>query len=514
MIKFRFAFLLILFAQIMLSFVLITSCKKTDDSIPTLMFTENFSYEEGNNGHQVVRIPVSLSSKTSSDVILKYSTTDGTAIAGEDYISVEEGELIIEAGKTESFIEITFIGDEVYETDEYLFIIVNRLTNAKLEQSQLKVFILNDDPFIPQVVFSERFFFLEDDAAQKTVEIPVRLSGPSDKTITLRWETQEKTARNSEDFEAVANQILTFNPGETQKNISITIFGDQLFEMDDMFEIHFKDVQFATLENTFTKVIILNDDTFEPDSDENGTITPDNYPLFDLIWNDEFNATNINTNNWGYNTGAGGWGNNELQTYTSSAQNSFIENGKLHIRATKTNDNYFSARLLTQGKQEFLYGRIDIRAKMPYGQGIWPALWMLGANFPQVGWPRCGEIDIMEYLGHEQSKVHGTVHYFNSGHRSNTAHYNNPGGQSFHDSFHVFTIVWQENAIRWYVDYNLFHEVKDTEVAFEAFTKPHFFIFNLAVGGNWPGYPNANTVFPQEMIVDYVRVFQSQAINH
>jgi beta-glucanase (GH16 family) len=488
---------------------IITSCKKTDETIPSLLLAETISIEEGNNGNQLVKIQVALSSKSSSNVVLTYSTTDGTAIAGEDYLAVEEAQLIIESGQTESFIELTFIGDNVYETDEYFQIIVNGLTNAKLEQSQMRVFILNDDLFIPKILFPERSFFVEGNDGSKTIDIAIGLSGPSEETVQLKWETVENTARAAEDFEAMMDQTLTFLPGETQKTIQLSLLGDDIFEMDDVIEIHFDEVQFASLENPFTKVIILNDDSYLPETAEDGTITPDQYPLFDLVWSDEFNTAEINTNNWGYNTGAGGWGNNELQTYITSSQNSFVENGKLHIKATKSNDNYFSARLITQGKQEFTYGRIDIRAKLPYGQGIWPALWMLGANFPQVGWPRCGEIDIMEYLGHEQSKVHGTVHYFNSGHRSKTDHYILGGGQSFHDAFHVFTIVWQENAIRWYVDYELFHEVKDTEIAYEAFTKPQFFIFNLAVGGNWPGYPNATTVFPQEMIVDYVRVFQS-----
>jgi len=122
--------------------------------------------------------------------------------------------------------------------------------------------------------------------------------------------------------------------------------------------------------------------------------------------------------------------------------------------------------------------------------------------------PRCGEIDIMEYLGHIQSQTHGTVHYYESGHKYKGSNYTLPDNQSFHDGFHVFSIVWQENTIKWYVDYQLFYQVTDSDISFDAFRLPQFFIFNVAVGGNWPGYPDATTVFPQTMQVDYVRVFQ------
>jgi beta-glucanase (GH16 family) len=227
-----------------------------------------------------------------------------------------------------------------------------------------------------------------------------------------------------------------------------------------------------------------------------------------LSWSDEFDGTSINLENWGYNIGGGGWGNNELQVYTSSSVNSNVQDGKLNITATQIQNTYYSARLITQGKREFRYGRIDIRAKLPIGRGIWPALWMLGANFNTVGWPRCGEIDIMEYLGHEPWKVHGSIHYFDTGHKSRTRSYALTTNDNFNDKFHIFSIVWQENSIRWYVDYQLYHEIKDTDIKFEAFRLPQFFIFNVAVGGNWPGNPDATTVFPQTMSVDYIRVFQ------
>jgi beta-glucanase (GH16 family) len=164
--------------------------------------------------------------------------------------------------------------------------------------------------------------------------------------------------------------------------------------------------------------------------------------------------------------------------------------------------------MVTKGKREFTYGRIDIRAKMPYGQGIWPALWMLGGNIGSVSWPACGEIDIMEYLGHDVAKIYGTVHYDKNGHQYTGGSSSLASGDGYDQKFHVFTIVWQQSGLTWYRDYIKYFEVSASAINYAAFTLPQFFIFNVAVGGNWPGNPNSSTVFTQTMQVDYVRVFQ------
>jgi beta-glucanase (GH16 family) len=494
--------------QVILILSMITSCSKAEEENPVLSIPENVSVNEGTETTNFAVINITLSTSSKKEVTLNWSTSDGTATAEDDYIGQDEKTLVFSPGETSKEIRIEIVKDTIYETEEYFFVVAGSLKNASLVQSQCKITILNDDNFVPKIQISERLFFNEGNATPLQAKIPVRLSGPAQTVISLKWSTISGTAKPGEDYIAVENEPMVFSPGETEKFATVDLINDLIFEMDDNFTIQFSEIQNATAEENSTKVIILNDDTFSVEMTDEGAITPNSYPQFQLAWSDEFDGTAINQDNWGYNIGAGGWGNEELQFYTASPLNSFVEEGKLNIVATKLYNAYNSARLLTQGKKEFTYGRIDIRAKMPYGQGIWPALWMLGANISQIGWPRCGEIDIMEYLGHRQNETHGTVHYFDGGHRYKGGTYALPTSQSFHDKFYVFSIVWQENAIRWYVNYELFYEIKDTEIKYEAFRLPQFFIFNVAVGGRWPGYPNETTVFPQRMIVDYVRVFQ------
>ena len=178
---------------------------------------------------------------------------------------------------------------------------------------------------------------------------------------------------------------------------------------------------------------------------------------------------------------------------------------------------YTSSRLKTQGKQNFLYGRIDIRARLPEGQGMWPALWMLGSNFSEVSWPKSGEIDIMEMVGgsNREYTVHGTAHWNNGGINADysPAYYGGSktktDGKTLADQFHVFSIVWTRDSIIWYLDDVQYHIMAlNNSADLAPFRKEFFFIFNIAVGGNWPGYPDSTTVFPQRMVVDYVRVFQ------
>ena len=240
---------------------------------------------------------------------------------------------------------------------------------------------------------------------------------------------------------------------------------------------------------------------------------------YTLVWNDEFDGTAVDPASWRYETGDGtdyglpaGWGNNEKQLYTNSSDNSGIEtDGDLSVLAIKAlEDNtggYTSARLSTKDLISIRFGLLEIRAKLPEGQGIWPAIWMLGGNIDQVGWPSCGEIDIMELVGHLPKTSHGTAHYNENGHLYKGSSY--VIQNKFSEEFHVFSIFWDNNIIRWYVDYNKFFELGSTDVGSTyPFNDPFFFIMNIAVGGNWPGDPDATTVFPQEMQVDYVRVFQ------
>lgn len=240
------------------------------------------------------------------------------------------------------------------------------------------------------------------------------------------------------------------------------------------------------------------------------------YEGLTLVWADEFNGTSVSENDWAFEIGRGGngWGNNELQYYRK--ENASIEDGHLVITARRENFEgaaYTSTRMITKGKREFKYGRIDIRARLPKGQGIWPALWMLGSNISTVSWPACGEIDIMEMIGGQgrEKTVHGTLHWDNNGTHACTC--DKPGyslsNGTFHDNFHVFSIQWTETAITWYVDDVQFNKIDITPAELSEFQNSFFFIFNVAVGGNWPGSPDSSTIFPQSLVVDYVRVFQS-----
>ena len=236
-----------------------------------------------------------------------------------------------------------------------------------------------------------------------------------------------------------------------------------------------------------------------------------------LTWSDEFNGaagSAPNGANWNFETGAGGWGNNELQNYTSSRQNSALDgNGNLVITARQEGSGYTSARLTTKGKVQPQYGHLEARIKIPRGQGIWPAFWMLGGQFPGTPWPDSGEIDIMENVGYEPHLVHGTLHgpgY--SGGAGIGAAYTHPQGWSFADDFHTFAIDWEPGRISWSVDGNVYQTRTTADVGGNpwVYDQPFFFILNVAVGGNWPGYPDGTTQFPQQMVVDYVRVYDSQ----
>ena len=243
---------------------------------------------------------------------------------------------------------------------------------------------------------------------------------------------------------------------------------------------------------------------------------------YTLRWADEFDGPARNVPDpakWDYDIGGNGWGNNELETYTRRSENAFLDgDGHLIIKVIKETltgpdgikRDYTSSRLLTKGKFTQRYGRLEARIKVPFGQGIWPAFWMLGADIDQVGWPSCGEIDIMENVGREPAVNHGSLHgpgY--SGGSPLTGIYTLPAGQKFADDFHTFAIEWEPTAVRFYVDDNLYQTRTPADLSGKrwAFDHPFFVILNVAVGGNFPGNPDDTTTFPQTMTVDFVRVY-------
>ena len=258
-------------------------------------------------------------------------------------------------------------------------------------------------------------------------------------------------------------------------------------------------------------ITLINDDEHFFTIPENGYSTPETYEGMTLAWSDEFDGPNINSNNWTFEigTGNGGWGNNELQYYQEA--NTSIIDGNLVIEARREtigSSSYTSSRLITKDKQSFQYGRVDIRAVMPKGQGLWPALWMLGSNFSQVGWPDCGEIDIMEMKGGEYSDnlVYGTAHWEQGGHVFYGQTITNDSGKLSED-YHVYSLIWDEESISWFFDDVNYNSVDITPDALSAFREEFFIILNIAVGGDFPGSPDNTTIFPQWMIIDYIRVF-------
>jgi beta-glucanase (GH16 family) len=245
---------------------------------------------------------------------------------------------------------------------------------------------------------------------------------------------------------------------------------------------------------------------------------------YSLVWSDEFNTSNgsqPDATKWTYDTGGNGWGNNELEYYTNRAQNAQIQNGNLVITAQQENytgndgvtRNYTSARLKTQGLFAQALGRFEARIKIPKGQGIWPAFWMVGSDIGTAGWPQCGEIDIMENIGKEPGMVHGSLHGPSTTALTSdlTSTMALTAGQNFSDDFHLYAVEWEPGVVRFYVDSNLYATFNSGQWPAGGkwvFDHPFFIILNVAVGGNWPGPPDATSTFPQTMLVDYVRVYK------
>jgi len=257
--------------------------------------------------------------------------------------------------------------------------------------------------------------------------------------------------------------------------------------------------------------------TYSCDTDETQTVVN----FTELVMSDEFDTDGVIDNSiWSYDIGTGenGWGNNELQYYTDRPENISVQNGILIIKAEKESfegSSYTSARIVTKAKFEQKYGRFEARIRLPYGQGIWPAFWLLGNDIDEVGWPNCGEIDIMEYRGQNPSIVLGTLHgpgY--SGGNSISKSYDLVNDR-FDTGFHVFGIEWGPEYINFYVDEVLYNQLTPSDVTGDwVYDHPFYILINLAVGGNFVGSPNSETVFPQTMLVDYVRVYKNNFENN
>ena len=346
----------------------------------------------------------------------------------------------------------------------------------------------------------------------------VSLNKTTSVPVSVDYSFVDGTAISPRDYTAT-NGTVAIPANQAQAQINVPIKADPSDTRQDnlKFTIQLSNPKAATLSLlSAAEGIIMTEDGTNLTTDNAGYSTPLTYPGYTLAWKDEFDGTALDLNAWNQEVGngSGGWGNNELEYYTSSTKNTFLSNGKLIIEARKeavSGFNYTSGRMTTQNKKDFTFGRIDIRAKLPVAKGIWPALWMLGSNINTVSWPACGEIDIMELIGTYPNRTYGTLHWKPvSGTNTNKGSEYNLATGNFSQQFHVFSIIWSQDMIKWLVDDQLFLTITkaDFGAANYPFNASQFLIFNVAVGGNWPGPPDASTTFPQRMFVDYVRVFQ------
>ncbi len=340
---------------------------------------------------------------------------------------------------------------------------------------------------------------------------------PSNLTVEITIATDDSGEVN---FRANADNavLYEFELGTSDNDTGSSSNGDFdfVYENTGMYTVEIKAYGNS---GRFIKVErIVNVISGDPDTSGEGYVTPITYEGWNLIWNDEFDGSVLNQDIWSYQNGNGcpdlcGWGNNELEYYRS--QNSWVNNGLLTIEAREESfdiNDYTSGKLITQGKKAFTYGRVDVRAKLPRGKGLWPAIWMLGTNITSVSWPACGEIDIMEMVGGNggEKTSYGTAHWRNTDNQHASAGDNTSVIDGLDQKFHVYSIIWNEQHIQWLLNDAPFYTLNITGAEMSAFHNPFYMILNVAVGGNWPGSPNSATEFPTQMQVDYVRVFQEQ----
>ncbi len=352
----------------------------------------------------------------------------------------------------------------------------------------------------------------------REVLVGVRLSRESESNVSVNYETVEGTAMVGTDFMAVSNGQLIFLPSETTKNISITILGDDIFEPDETFDILLSNPINATIVRGKSTITIRNDDeeevvdTILDGIPTTGYTTPMSYPGRVLVWHDEFEGNSL-SDDWKHEVGLESLIDNfsQRQYQYYKAENTRVKGSYLIIQTKKESiggQQYTSSKITTQSKQSFKYGRIDIRAILPRGQAVKASLSMLGDSFSSIGWPDCGQIKIAKSLKDfvtEDATVRGELRLRN---RFDRHHYRLNNG-TFADEFHVFSIVWDSESIKWYVDDVFYHEADISSSASFEVRKPYFFVFNTRVESYDEFSPSEDTTpFPQKTVVDYVRVFQ------
>ncbi|MBP8003098.1 MAG: family 16 glycosylhydrolase [Chloroflexi bacterium] len=445
---------------------------------------------------------VNLTKPAEEIVTVNYEVAYGVATPGVDY-EFTPGTLTFAPGETDQTFILTAIDDLKAEGREPILLVLTQPVGAQLGFQRRAVLTITDnDPADPNLLFDF------------DVAPPFVISG----TATL-----STLAVNPSEGMALPEQVEAENVLQVDY-VGASTLGQTFAAAQDWSGYTGLSFWYYGQNSGQTLTVQLLD---------NQTVTTANTPVeqWQMLWSDEFDgvAGSFPTPSiWRPEIGDGtlngnpGWGNGELETYTNTPENVALDgNGNLVITAHELGEDtnlachygtceYSSARLITWDRLETTYGRVEARMQLPQGQGIWPAFWMLGTNLDEVGWPQSGEIDIMENIGREPSTVHGTVHgpgY--SGSNGIGGGYDLDSGL-FADDFHIFAIEWTPDGIRWFVDgVNYFSLTPDQIPAGTewVYDHPFFIILNLAVGGNWPGFPDDTTVFPQSLVVDYVRVY-------
>mgnify|MGYP003576810401 FL=1 len=331
-----------------------------------------------------------------------------------------------------------------------------------------------------------------------TISMDKTFSGP----VSVSYSTADGTAKGGEDYTAVTAQTVTFQPGERTKKITVSVIGDTKREGAETFTVNLSNIVNGVLAKATGTGTIRDDD-------EGAAFT-------NLVWSDEFDYTGLpDSRKWGYDVGGHGWGNNELQYYTKERpENARVEEGHLIIEARREkmeSRDYTSARLVTKNKGDWKYGRIEVKAKLPQGRGIWPAIWMLPTEWKYGDWPASGEIDIMEFVGYEPDRVHGTVHTQSFNHSIGTQKGSSLRFTDLATAFHIYAIEWHADKIDFYVDGERYFTFTNTNrgAADWPFDQAFHLILNIAVGGNWGGAQGVDpAVYPQKFLIDYVRVYQ------
>lgn len=344
------------------------------------------------------------------------------------------------------------------------------------------------------------------------VNFSINLSAAAAQDVSVHYATLDGSAKAGKDYIATSGDV-TIKAGSTTAQVKVQVTGDSTRGTIANFFVALSNPKNCTINSDHIQgeALINNQNGLYYHVDNSGDTTPTHYPGYTLAWSDEFNGRAIDETNWGFEIGNNnGWGNHEQEYYTNSTNNAFVSAGNLIVEARNEpvgGFNYTSARMITKGKRSFKYGRIDIRAMLPKGQGIWPALWMLGDNIDAVSWPACGEMDIMEELGQQPNTVYGTLHWGTSiAASSKGTNYTLNG--DFSKGFHLFSSIWVQDTVTLLVDNKPYITIYGQNIApANPFNNKFFFIFNVAVGGDWPGAPDGNAL-PARMVVDYVRVYQ------